>query len=321
MKSILCFGEALIDFLQVDTVLEGGLTLPQFRQFPGGAPANVAVAIAKLGGKSRFAGQVGQDPFGLFLKHALESYGVDTSSLLRHPTAPTALAFVSLDRHGDRSFSFYRSDTADMVLTPEQILPSWFSDTNCFHFCSNTLTDLSITRTTEQALLAARQQGCLISFDVNLRPGLWTDALVDRQRVQQFISLSDLIKFSRDELEFLAGDNGMALCQQLLEGGASLLLITDGANAIQVMGRGFTFDLPVPNVAVCDTTAAGDAFMGGLLYGLASTKDLWSCLRDKITLLPLVAFASNCGALAVTRPGAYTALPTLSEVTSFQKSL
>ena len=318
MKTVLCFGEALIDFLQVRQSEVDGLSLPEYRQFPGGAPANVAVAIAKLGGQSRFAGQLGQDAFGNFLIDALKHYGVDTRSVVQHPTAPTAMAFVSLDATGERSFSFYRSRTADVIVTPDQVSSAWFGDTGFLHICSNTLTDSDITVTTAQVIATARAAGCLISFDVNLRPSLWPNAQIDPQRVIGIMQQSDIIKLSRDELDMLASGDADDLCADLLKQGVSALLITDGAQPIQVMTPNHHWVQPVPQVAVVDTTAAGDAFTGGLLYGLAALDNPIGAIQQEAALRRVVAFASDCGAITVTRQGAYPALPTHDEVSIFQ---
>ncbi len=130
----------------------GGLQLADFRQFPGGAPANVAVAVARLGGQAKFAGQVGDDPFGQFLEEALLHYGVGTTFLHKHPSAHTTLAFVFLDADGDRSFSFYRDRTADVLFSAEQVSDQWFVDHPILHVCSNTLTNQDIASVTEYVL-------------------------------------------------------------------------------------------------------------------------------------------------------------------------
>ena len=197
-RQVLCFGEALIDFLHIGVQPQGPLQLPAYRQFPGGAPANAAVAVAKLGGLARFAGQVGQDAFGDFLAQALQAYGVDLSLLKRHPTAKTALAFVMLDETGDRSFSFYRDQSADVLFAPEQIGADWFAAKPILHFCSNTLTDDFIAHTTSQLVKQAKAAGCLVSFDVNLRHNLWQEGTANRERINALVWQADIVKFSRD---------------------------------------------------------------------------------------------------------------------------
>ena len=316
MSAITCFGEALIDFLNTGSREEGPIAIPDFRQFPGGAPANVAVAIGKLGGQARFAGQVGDDTFGRFLQSSLKTYDVDTSCLLKHPTAKTAMAFVFLDDDGERSFEFYRTNTADMLLTEFDVQDKWFMGSDVFHFCSNTLTEEGIAKTTQSALAKARKQGCIVSFDINLRHNLWPDGKADIQRVTDCFAHVDLIKVSKEELDYLSPEGEQAFVKSAVEQGVSTILITDGGNPIKVLARGIYSEIDTPKTDVVDTTAAGDAFTGGFLFALAEQKDIRAALTDQETLEKLTLFASKCGAFTVARQGAFTALPTLDDLDS-----
>lgn len=314
MKKVLCFGEALIDFLNVGTTCQGPLTLPEFRQYPGGAPANAAVAVAQLGGQACFAGQVGQDPFGDFLADALTQYGVDTRFLLKHPQAKTALAFVLLDENGDRSFSFHRHQTADVVLEKRQVNEQWFSGETILHICSNTLTTEGIADCTKHIVASARQAGNLISFDVNLRHNLWASGQADRQLVNALVEQANLVKFSRDELEYLAEGQTDAYLKHCLSARCQLLLVTDGANRIDYYTPSHQGCIQPPSVKAVDTTAGGDAFIGGVLYGLSCFTDHQNIFTQPTELESLLLFASHCGAYAVTQPGAFPALPDLASV-------
>lgn len=315
MKQVLCFGEALIDFLHFNTGTQGPLQLPEYRQYPGGAPANAAVAVARLGGQALFAGQVGQDAFGDFLAQALQQYGVDTRWLLRHPTAKTTLAFVMLDASGDRSFSFYRHQTADILLTPAQINPDWFAGAagGITHLCSNTLTTPAIADCTAELVQRAKAAGQWVSFDVNLRHNLWPQGAADRDVVNQLVQQADVVKFSRDELDYLADGAAEAYIQAKLQGGCRLLLVTDGGQTIEYFrlqqGKVRCDHLEPPAVKAVDTTAGGDAFIGGVLFGLSLQPDIAALLADDQLLAQLLTFASFCGAYAVTLPGAFPALP------------
>ncbi|MCL1036814.1 carbohydrate kinase [Shewanella submarina] len=312
MKEVLCFGEALIDFLNTGKTEQDGLTLNEFRQYPGGAPANAAVAIAKLGGKARFAGQVGNDGFGRFLGEALNHYGVDTQALLCHPRAKTALAFVTLDEEGERSFAFYRDQSADMVLKPEQVSPQWFSNQPIVHFCSNTLTTSEIAESTRQFVQLAKHQGCLVSFDVNLRHNLWPAGKADIKRVNELVLSANLLKFSREEFEYLAGDEPQRFIKQCFQGNCRLLMITDGGKELEYFTPDTSGIIYPPRVTTVDTTAGGDGFIGGLLFALAAEPEPQDALQTK--LIELLTFACHCGALAVTRPGAFPALAVLNEI-------
>lgn len=314
MKPVVCFGEALIDFINKDRHADGPVTIEHFYQFPGGAPANAAVAVAKLGGNSRFLGQVGDDQFGRFLQSCLQTYRVDTRHLLMHPTAKTSLAFVMLDEEGERSFSFYRDGTADMVLTPEQLTAAMFADAGIFHFCSNTLTGPGIAQTTLSALQMAREAGAAVSFDVNLRHNLWASNEADRDSINALVYQSDVLKFSRDELEYLAGEDIDGYITHCLASGCQLLLITDGGKAIEYITPTARGRVASPKVTVVDTTAGGDAFSGGILYTLAQCEDIGAWLSSTSHVEALVTFAAHCGAHVVQKPGAFPALPTFDDV-------
>lgn len=316
MRKILCFGEALIDFLNTGNNQQGPLTLPVFCQYPGGAPANAAVAVARLGGHAYFAGQVGQDMFGHFLRDALVAYGVDTRFLLQHPNASTALAFVVLDSEGERSFSFHRHQTADVILRADQVSDLWFSGDTILHFCSNTLTTAEIANCTKHIVDKAKAAGNLISFDVNLRHNLWASAQADRTLVNQLVAKADVVKFSRDELEFLAEGQTETYIQHCLDQGCKLLLVTDGPNNIQYFNQQSSGAIAPPKVKAVDTTAGGDAFIGGFLYGLSGMIDLSAFFTQTKALEQSLHFAAHCGAYAVTQPGAFTALPDLAAVSA-----
>ncbi|WP_417624227.1 carbohydrate kinase family protein [Paremcibacter congregatus] len=316
MRPVFCFGELLIDFLSISEHQSDGLTLKDYRQYPGGAPANAAVAVAKLGGKSYFAGQVGSGIFGDFLKQALERYGVDTRFLLQHPTAKTALAFVERAPDGDRRFSFYRHETADLLMTPEQVDNAWFADPVIFHFCSNTLTTDAITTCTHYAVDQALSQNNLISFDVNLRHNLWPDGHADKDRVNSLVYKSHVVKFSRDELEYLASGDLESYIREALKTTCQLILVTDGGNIMSYHTASHSGEISPPPVDPVDTTAGGDAFIGGFLHAISRTNDPFAALVDRSKLPELLMFALCCGACTVTKAGAFPALPDLNEANS-----
>jgi len=317
MKPVICFGEALIDFLNTGAQADGCLSLKNYRQYPGGAPANAAVAVAKLGGNAYFAGQVGNDVFGHFLEQALEKYGVNVSYLSKHPHASTALAFVTLDDTGDRSFSFYRQQTADMLFEQSQIKPEWFNQDAIFHFCSNTLTEEAIAATTKLAVEMAKSNNVLVSFDVNLRHNLWSSGEADSDIVNELVYQSDVIKFSRDEFVYLSQGNEQQYVETCLSRGVSLLVITDGEHDIEFITPQGRKCVSAPTVNAVDTTAGGDAFSGALLMAFSCLEQPKSAFDSLDTLLALIKFASYCGAHTVTKPGAFPALPSFSEVEQY----
>ena len=298
---IVCFGEALIDFLAQPGEPRA------FLQFAGGAPANVAVAIASLGGAAQFVGMLGNDMFGDFLFDSLRDAGVDTSAIVRTDEAKTALAFVQLDGDGERSFSFYRPPAADLLFRDAHFDDAMFRDAAFFHVCSNSMTEAAIAEATLQGMARARSAGATVSLDLNLRPALWS---VDpRERLWKALAAADLVKLARNEFEYLAEDGDVL--QRIFEGDARLIVITDGAATLQWHTRDAHGELPAFKVRAVDTTAAGDAFVAGLLFQLANAPD---------AITDALRFGAAVGALAVTRKGAFAAMPTHAEVMALIES-
>lgn len=322
MGKVICFGEALIDFLQFNTQLSGPLSLNNYCQYPGGAPANASVAVAKLGGSALFLGQVGDDAFGHFLENALNTYQVDTQYLLKHPTAKTALAFVMLDDDGERSFSFYRDQSADVLFTASQIPIDIFQTQDFVHFCSNTLTTSDIAATTQTVIELAKKNKSVVSFDVNLRHNLWAVGQADITLVNKFVNQADVLKFSKSELIYLADGNEKNYIDKLLENSCQLLVVTNDGEAIEYYSQFHKGQVFPPKVDVVDTTAGGDAFSGGLLFKLSQAKSWQNILKDDTQLHELVTFAVACGAHTVARAGAFPALPEFSDIsdTSFNQN-
>ena len=317
MERIVCFGEALIDFSPAP-----GLQPDQPRMFvqhAGGAPANVAVAVARLGGQSEFVGMLGADMFGDFLLDSLRDAGVEVRHVQRTGDAPTALAFVALDAQGERSFSFYRPPAADLLFRDADLSDDVFEQARVLHVCSNSMTEAVIADTTLSALQRARHAGVLVSFDMNLRPALWPRDTDPTPRMWKALALADVVKLSREELEFLiaSSSNEAEVLQRLWQGATRLLVVTDGARALRWLTPQDQGTLDSYAVTAVDSTAAGDAFTGGLLLGLAARSitpaTLPSFASDAAALLDTLRFAAACGAFATTRPGAFAAMPTRAD--------
>ena len=321
---IICFGEALIDMLAQPPATADAPRA--FLQFAGGAPANVSVAVARLGGKSHFAGMLGEDMFGDFLLQSLQDAGVATDGVVRTDEARTALAFVALDARGERSFSFYRPPSADMLFRAPHFDRLGFDGVSMFHVCSNSMTEEEIAQTTFEGMRRAGAAGAVVSFDMNLRPMLWPRDVDPTPRLWQALVLADVVKLSREEFDWLCGApdvDGAAVIERLWQGRAQLLLVTDGDHPLRWHTRDDTGEVPSFQVQVQDTTAAGDAFVGGLLYQLAhwlhGGAALEAFCRNRAAIEDSVRFAAAVGALAVTRRGAFAAMPVLAEVLSLIK--
>lgn len=317
-STIVCFGEALIDFLAATPAQPEA---PTFCQFAGGAPANAAVAVAKLGGRCEFVGMLGEDMFGDFLLQSLQKAGVGTRYVRRTDDAKTALAFVSLDAQGERSFSFYRPPAADLLFRPTDFEPGCFAEASIFHACSNSLTDPDIAATTLLGMAQARAGNALVSLDLNLRPALWPNATPALPLLWEALEAADLIKLAREELEFLKGDrhDDDHVLQRLLRA-ARLVVVTDGSAPLNWHTRERSGGLAACKVKVVDSTAAGDAFIGGLLSQLQhhaiDARNFDDLLTTPSALEQSLRYASACGALAVTRYGAFASLPAHAEVVS-----
>ncbi|TYT23658.1 carbohydrate kinase [Luteimonas viscosa] len=317
--TIVCFGEALIDFLA--TPADAG-EARVFRQFAGGAPANAAVAIARLGGRSEFVGMLASDMFGDFLLESLREAGAGIRFVRRTSQANTALAFVSLDEQGERSFSFYRPPAADLLFRASDFDPACMASASIFHACSNSLTDSDIATATLSGMAMARAAGALLSVDLNLRPALWPQGEPSLPLLWQALEAADLVKLSREELDHLRRDGHQdedAVIARLLRH-ARVVVVTDGSAPMRWFTRDARGELPALPVRPVDTTAAGDAFTGGLLVQLqrdgidAASFDAF--LLDLPGIERWLRYASACGALAVTRHGAFAALPTHEEASA-----
>lgn len=269
MKRLLAIGEALIDFIPQQV----GCSLAQVEQFhpaTGGAPGNVCAAYAKLGGQSALITQLGQDAFGDKITQDLAGFGVDTRYVYRTAQANTSLAFVSLQADGNREFAFFRKPAADMLLTPEQIDREWFTDCGLLHFCSVSLGEYPMRIAHERAITYATEAGALISFDPNVRLPLWDDHTLLRARILEFMPKAHVLKISDEELAFITGKEDIhAALPKLFKGQVQLVIYTQGAQGACAFTRYAQATVPGEAVQAIDTTGAGDAFIGSLLYQLA----------------------------------------------------
>ena len=318
MLSLLSYGEVLVDFLP------GSAHSPSYTPLAGGAPANVAVAYTKLGGTGYFAGGISEDNFGNMLMQQLENEGVNTTYVKRVKDANTALVLVSLDNSGERTFNFYRHNTADMHYGRTQVDNIDWQSIGIFHYCSNTLTSESMYRDTLYAIEIAKLNNVLISFDVNLRQQLWHSLALLPERVEACVKKSDIIKLSKDEANYLANIRQVTIegyIRYLLSLGAKLIVITDGENAVQVTCASFSAVLDVPKVSPIDTTGAGDSFISGFLFSLAKSvkynenpKVLFDVIEQREHVTSAVLFGAKCGAFTCQKKGAFTALPAITDL-------
>jgi len=307
---VLCFGDLLIDF--VPTVTGKGLAdAPAFVKAPGGAAANVAVGLVRLGASSAFMGKVGDDPFGHFLAATLAGEGVDVSALRFEKRARTALAFVSLRADGEREFLFYRHPSADMLFTPEEVDPGVIAAARIFHFDSISLAAEGPRATALHAAGLAAAGGRLISYDVNLRLPLWPEAAAAAAGIRTGFERAQIVKLSDDELDFLTGRRDpAAVREELWHPGLKLAVLTMGGQGCILMTPRGERHVPSISVTPVDTTGAGDGFVAGLLAGLLAHDRF----PDEAALAEICRFANAVGAITTTERGAIPSLPTRAAV-------
>lgn len=309
MKDIVTIGEVLIDLTQKGT---DELGVGQYAANPGGAPANLAVAAARLGAETAFIGKVGADAFGSYLRRVLEENGVDTTGMLTDAHEHTTLAVVSVDGTGERSFSFYRDPSADVNLRAEEIPAALLRDTRVLHFGSVSLTAEPARSATLYAAKTARENGCLVSYDPNYRESLWHSREEAVAQMKAALPLCDILKISDEELPLLTGTNDPAEgSRQLSDLGIRLIFVTLGADgAFYRMGE-HTGSVPGIRVKVGDTNGAGDTFFGAALSKLVQ-ENLDTLTPER--LAEIAAFANKAASITTSRHGAIPAMPRLEEI-------
>lgn len=309
MADVICVGDLLIDF--VPTVTGTGLIdAPAFQKAAGGAAANVAVGLARLGASSAFMGKVGSDPFGHFLAGTLSQEGVDITPLRFESRARTALAFVSLRADGEREFLFYRHPSADMLFVPEEVDEGAIAACRVLHFDSISLAAAQPRATVLHAVGLAREAGKLISYDVNLRLPLWSDADAARDGIRTGLASADIAKLSDDELEFLTGRRDPDAVQSLWHAGLKVAVLTMGGRGCILITADGQQEIPSIPVKAVDTTGAGDGFVAGFLAGLLRHRSM----PGAVELAEICRFANVVGALTTTQRGAIPSLPTRAAV-------
>lgn len=314
MPDIITLGELLIDFVSTTS----GVSLAgaeAFKKAPGGAPANVAAALAKLGVSSGFMGMVGEDAFGHFLADTLQEVGVDISQLCFSSQARTALAFVTLGPDGEREFMFYRHPSADMLYAPGDVNTDYIRAARVFHFGSISLIHEPTRSATLYAVRTAQEAGLLVSYDPNLRLNLWPDAGAARDGMQLGWGFAQLIKVSEEELAFLSGMHDLeGAARSLMHQGLRVLVVTHGKEGCTFFTPRSIRKVPGFTVQPVDTTGAGDAFVAGFLKGMLEHPD---ADQYEDMLEEICRYANAVGALTTCERGAIPALPSAEKVVQF----
>ena len=311
MFSVTALGEVLIDFTDAG-ISPNGQKL--FERNPGGAPANVLVALKKLGHDVAFIGKVGDDMHGQFLREVIESNGIDCTGLISDPDFFTTLAFVALDDQGDRSFSFARKPGADTQLKTSDLPLDVIADSKVFHVGSLSLTDEPARSATVAALDAAKKAGCVMSYDPNYRDSLWTSAEAAAEQMRSITKYMDLIKISAEECPLMTDkDDPEEAAKVLLEQGASIVVVTLDADGAFVSTKDGSRMVPSFRVEAVDTTGAGDSFWGGFLTAFIES----GLAPSEVSIeraASFVRFGNAVASLCVRNRGAIPAMPERSDV-------
>ena len=311
---VTALGELLIDFTENGSSSQGN---PVMEANPGGAPCNVLAMLERLGKKTAFIGKVGKDMFGTQLKNAVEEVGIDTRNLIMDENCHTTLAFVHTYPDGDRDFSFYRDPGADMMLTKEEVQKDLIEASRIFHFGTLSSTHEGVREATRYAIELAKETGCIITFDPNLRPPLWKSLEDARAEIEYGMSKCDVLKISDNEVEFMCGttdyNKGAAMLQEKYN--IPLILITMGKDGSRAYYKDMIVEAaPFLQENTIETTGAGDTFCASTLnyvldHGLEN-------LTEE-NLKELLTFANAAASLITTRKGALRVMPTREEVESF----
>lgn len=313
---VLSVGEILVDFVSN----KSGVSLrnaPQFVKCAGGAPANVAVGISRLGTRSEMAGKVGNDSFGKFLIKELHSAGVDTSGIVRDPNHKTRLAFVSLMKNGERDFEFWEQHPADENLEITDINRQALAQATIVNIGSFLLLRNPSRKTALEVAKEARALGRDVCYDPNLRLSLWKDRAEGKRVMINMIRRSTIVRMNNDEATFFTGDHDIeAAAERIRRFGPNLVVLTLGSKGCYFQTERLSGFVAGFRIRAVDTTGCGDGFLAGLLHGLArSGKKIDEYLPEELRAICIVGNA--VGALVALKRGAIAAMPSGRELRQF----
>lgn len=311
LYDVTAMGEMLIDFT-LNGQSDQGNNL--FEACPGGAPCNVLAMLNKLGRKTAFIGKVGEDQFGRLLKGTIEGLGIEAKGLILDKDIHTTLAFVHTFPDGDREFSFYRKPGADMMLSEEEVDLDLIRQSKVFHFGTLSMTDEPVRTATKKALEAAKEAGCLITFDPNLRPPLWESLDEAKKQMEYGFQYCDVLKISDNEIQFVSGmedyDDGIHYLQEKYN--IPLIFLTMGKEGSRAYYKDLRVERKGFKVKTIETTGAGDTFCGCSIHGvLAHGLDH---LTEEV-LGDILTYANAGAALITMKKGAICSMPDPENIT------
>lgn len=308
---VTALGELLIDFTDSGNSEQGN---PVFESNPGGAPCNVLAMLTKLGHSTAFIGKVGDDFFGNQLRDAVTEVGIDAQYLLTDKEVHTTLAMVHTYPDGDRDFSFYRNPGADMMLAEDEIPEELIKRSKIFHFGTLSMTHEGVRAATKKALMIAKEAGCIISFDPNLRPPLWSSLELAKEQVLYGLEYCDVLKISDNEIQWLTGkedfSEGVAWIRERFD--IALILVSMGKEGSLAYYKGqMVKALPFLQENTIETTGAGDTFCGCILSYICNN-GIESLTSEDLT--EMLTMANAAASIITTRKGALRVMPSVSEI-------
>ena len=319
MPKALCIGELLIDF--VSTTFDATLMeAPGFAKAAGGATANVAVGLAKLGVDSGFIGKIGAESFGDFLRETLEQNRVDTAHLISEADRRTTLAFVATRSDGAKDILFYRNPGADMLLRPDEIDKAYVQSAEVFHYGSCSLSHQPIRDATVRAIQYAKDGGAFISYDPNLRLMMWDAPEEAKHWIWKVMPYANVVKAADEEWEFITDTPELEEgSKRILETGVELVIVTLGEHGCYYNNGSHQGYVDGFKVEVVDPLGAGDGFVAAMLTQIMRASGGVQTLPDfdNNQLQEIMRYANAAGALTTQKIGVIPALPTASEIEKF----
>ncbi len=316
LYDVTALGEMLIDFTMNGQSDQGNNL---FEACPGGAPCNVLAMLNKLGRKTAFIGKVGEDQFGRLLKGTIDELGIETKGLILDKEIHTTLAFVHTFPDGDREFSFYRKPGADMMLAEDEVDYDLIRQSKVFHFGTLSMTDEPVKTATKKALEVAKEAGCLITFDPNLRPPLWSSLDEAKEQMKYGFEYCDVLKISDNEIQFISGkedyDEGIRYLQDRYH--IPLIFLTMGKEGSRAYYKDLRVEREGFTVKAIETTGAGDTFCGCAINGVL-THGLENLTEE--VLGDILTYANGGAALITMKKGAIRSMPNPEDIEALLKN-
>ena len=319
MPDVICLGEVIVDLIAMDKDV-GLAGTKGFYKFPGGATANVAVGVSRMGAKGGFMGVVSDDAFGDYLKNSMDAENVDVSQIRLRKGERTVVGFIAVRSDHAKDVIFYKDHDSEMFLSAEELNPEFFAASSIFHFGIICLRTEHKRRTTLRALEIAGDKGLSVSFDVNYRSHAWPSQEMAQERFHEVLDYVDILKIAEEEWPLLFGEEeNPESAQKIINRGVKALVISRGENGSTIVTPDFRENVPAFSIEAIETTGAGDAFTACMLSGLAKILRSDRKIEDieKPEWLEIIKRSNAAGAIACLKHGAMPAIPDTKALNDF----